>query len=155
MDAEHRDGRLAVTLLATTRVASLVTAACRASHVAHSSGRIAPRPHCSQVDHDCATLPVTPPSLHLTRSPTLSPSMILLLASRTPGSCVSCRGASLDGGSSLLPPTGRARNLALGLRSFCAAVPMVEHIAEFCDLGVDALLLRLESSDRGCDDFIR
>ena len=95
MDAEHRDGRLAVTLPATTRVASLVTAACRASHVAHSSGRIAPRPHCSQVDHDCATLPVTPPSLHLTRSPTLSPSMILLLASRTPGSCVSCRGASL------------------------------------------------------------
>src|SRR6516164_9095363 len=60
----------------------------------------------------------------------------------------------LDGGSSLLPPTGRARNLALGLRSFCAAVPMVEHIAEFCDLGVDALLLRLESSDRGRDDFI-
>jgi hypothetical protein len=32
---------------------------------------------------------------------------------------------------------------------------MVEHIAQFCDRGVYALLLRLESGDRSRYDFVQ
>jgi hypothetical protein len=32
---------------------------------------------------------------------------------------------------------------------------MLEHIVQLCDLGVEALLLRLESGDRSRDDFLR
>jgi hypothetical protein len=53
------------------------------------------------------------------------------------------------------PPTGCGRNLTLGFRSFSGGVPMIQHIAQFCDFGIDALLLRLESGDRSRDDFVR